>query len=351
MALNRSALRKPVNNQVVDPSTGVMREEWQNYFSVLTGQLNQAVGELSTDDAPADAEYIVGALSSGLSAERLLSSSTSITADLATPGAASLTRAALTGDVTASANSNATTIANSAVTLAKMADLSQGTIIGRAAAAGTGVPQALTSAQATAILDAFTSGAKGLAPASGGGTVNVLRADGTWAPSALSLVQTNSFTTASTTDFTTIPSNTAWLLFTGYITAYSTDGALTLARYSQSGSFLTGASDYAYASPGAAVAGGPSGVGAASASSIQIVNGTDQAGYSEFACNVWRPLGTGRKLLEGRSIAVNGAGTLIYQLVSGVLAANANAIDGVRFLPSAGTFTGAISMYAAIPAT
>ncbi len=140
MALNRSALRKPVNNQVVDPSTGVMREEWQNYFSVLTGQLNQAVGELSTDDAPADAEYIVGALSSGLSAERLLSSSTSITADLATPGAASLTRAALTGDVTASANSNATTIANSAVTLAKMADLAQSTIIGRAAAAGTGAP-------------------------------------------------------------------------------------------------------------------------------------------------------------------------------------------------------------------
>jgi hypothetical protein len=31
------------------------------------------------------------------------------------------------------------------------------------------------------LLDVFTSGAKGLAPASGGGTTNFLRADGTWA--------------------------------------------------------------------------------------------------------------------------------------------------------------------------
>ncbi len=38
----------------------------------------------------------------------------------------------------------------------------------------------LTGTQATAMLDAFNSGLKGLAPASGGGTVNFLRADGTW---------------------------------------------------------------------------------------------------------------------------------------------------------------------------
>jgi hypothetical protein len=40
---------------------------------------------------------------------------------------------------------------------------------------------ALTATQATAALNTFTSGAKGLAPASGGGTSNFLRADGTWA--------------------------------------------------------------------------------------------------------------------------------------------------------------------------
>ncbi len=40
---------------------------------------------------------------------------------------------------------------------------------------------ALTGTQATTLLDAFTSVLKGLAPASGGGTSNFLRADGTWA--------------------------------------------------------------------------------------------------------------------------------------------------------------------------
>lgn len=39
----------------------------------------------------------------------------------------------------------------------------------------------LTGTQVTAMLDTFTSAAKGLAPASGGGTATYLRADGTWA--------------------------------------------------------------------------------------------------------------------------------------------------------------------------
>lgn len=65
-----------------------------------------------------------------------------------------LSRAALTGDVTASAGSNATTIANNAVTtakildanvtLAKMANIATDSILGRATAA-TGVPEVLTA--------------------------------------------------------------------------------------------------------------------------------------------------------------------------------------------------------------
>ena len=94
--------------------------------------------------------------------------------------AGSLTRAALTGDVTAAANNNATTIANNAVTNAKLADMATATIKGRVTA-GTGDPEDLTGTQATTLLDTFTSTLKGLAPASGGGTTNFLRADGTWA--------------------------------------------------------------------------------------------------------------------------------------------------------------------------
>ncbi|MES2211305.1 MAG: glycosyl hydrolase family 28-related protein, partial [Chloroflexota bacterium] len=48
----------------------------------------------------------------------------------------------------------ATTLADGSVTLAKLANLAQSRIIGRAEAAGTGVPQALTPAQVVAIIDA-----------------------------------------------------------------------------------------------------------------------------------------------------------------------------------------------------
>lgn len=79
-------------------------------------------------------------------------------------------------------------IKDAAVTLAKMADLAEARIIGRAAAAGTGVPTALTGTQATVILDAFTGdsgsgGVKGLVPAPGSGDAaagKFLAADGTW---------------------------------------------------------------------------------------------------------------------------------------------------------------------------
>lgn len=97
-----------------------------------------------------------------------------------------LQRAALTGDVTASAGSNATTIANDAVTNAKLANMATQTIKGRTTA-GTGDPEDLTATQATAILNEFvgdsgSGGTKGLvkAPAAGDAT-KFLKGDGTWA--------------------------------------------------------------------------------------------------------------------------------------------------------------------------
>jgi len=87
----------------------------------------------------------------------------------------------LTGEVTGSGSGSfAATIAADAVTNAKLANVATATIKGRTTA-GTGDPEDLTGTQATALLDTFTSGAKGLVPASGGGTTNFLRADGAWA--------------------------------------------------------------------------------------------------------------------------------------------------------------------------
>ena len=90
---------------------------------------------------------------------------------------------ALTGDVTMAAGSTTTAIAANAVTNADLADVPTATLKGRTSA-GTGDPEDLTATQATALLDTFTTAAKGLAPASGGGTTNFLRADGTWAAPA-----------------------------------------------------------------------------------------------------------------------------------------------------------------------
>jgi hypothetical protein len=85
------------------------------------------------------------------------------------------------GDITVSSSGTVWTVDNDAVTNAKLANMAQATIKGRAVGAGTGDPTDLTATQATAVLDVFTSSLKGLAPSSGGGTTNYLRADGTWA--------------------------------------------------------------------------------------------------------------------------------------------------------------------------
>lgn len=73
------------------------------------------------------------------------------------------------------------TIPSGSITNAQLADEAQATIKGRASGAGTGAPQDLTATQATAILNTFTTSLQGLVPASGGGTTNFLRADGTFA--------------------------------------------------------------------------------------------------------------------------------------------------------------------------
>ncbi len=67
-------------------------------------------------------------------------------------------RSALTGDVTASAGSNSTTIANDAISNAKLANMAQATIKGRAAGGGTGDPQDLTASEARTALGSGATG-------------------------------------------------------------------------------------------------------------------------------------------------------------------------------------------------
>lgn len=84
------------------------------------------------------------------------------------------------GDITVASSGTIWAVEANAISNTKLADVPTATFKGRTTA-GTGDPEDLTAAQATALLNDFTSTLKGLAPASGGGTANYLRADGTWA--------------------------------------------------------------------------------------------------------------------------------------------------------------------------
>lgn len=100
----------------------------------------------------------------------------------------------LSGDVSGSGTTAiTTTIGANKVTLAMLAQIATSSFLGRVTAA-TGNVEVLTATQATSLLNAFTSTLKGLAPASGGGTTNFLRADGTWAAPAGAGTTTNSAT-------------------------------------------------------------------------------------------------------------------------------------------------------------
>jgi hypothetical protein len=85
------------------------------------------------------------------------------------------------GDITVSAGGAVWAVDPNAITYSKIQDVTAtNRFLGRITA-GAGDIEELTGTQATTLLDVFSSSLKGLAPSSGGGTNNFLRADGTWA--------------------------------------------------------------------------------------------------------------------------------------------------------------------------
>lgn len=66
------------------------------------------------------------------------------------------------------------------ITLAQFPSIATNTVLGNVSGSGA-VPTALTATQLTTIPNVFTTSLQGLVPASGGGTTNFLRADGTFA--------------------------------------------------------------------------------------------------------------------------------------------------------------------------
>lgn len=121
--------------------------------------------------APTAAEYLVKTADATLSAERVVIDSTTVSANWATSGQVAFERAALTGDVTASANSNSTSIASNAVTTAKIADANvtyakiqnvtaTDKLLGRSTAGAGSVEEIACTAAGRALLDDLDAAAQ-----------------------------------------------------------------------------------------------------------------------------------------------------------------------------------------------
>jgi len=129
----------------------------------------------------------------------------------------------LSGDISGTGTTAiTTTIGANRVTNAMLAQIPTATFHGRVTAA-TGNVENITGTQATTLLDVFSATLKGLAPASGGGTTNFLRADGTWTTpggggsvTSVSVVSANGFAgtvaTASSTPAITLTTTITGIL-------------------------------------------------------------------------------------------------------------------------------------------
>lgn len=97
------------------------------------------------------------------------------------------------------ANTITAIVIDNSITYAKMQDVSATSrFLGRITA-GAGDTEELTGAQANTLLPVFTGVLNGLVPLSGGGTVNFLRADGSWVPGGSGAATTEAFVTIGNT--------------------------------------------------------------------------------------------------------------------------------------------------------
>jgi len=225
-------------------------------------------------------------------------------------------------------------IADDAVTNAKLANMAESTIKGRAAGAGTGDPTDLTATQATAILNAFTDALKGLVPASGGGTTTFLRADATFAApvSIVTAVAQGAVSAAATLDIALGSADMYEIDLINLLPA--TDNVNLFARFSQSSSFLSGASDYRWGRHTFDAR-----VTDASDSEIEVTSavGNVAGEGATLTIRIFKPsTAVFNKVMRWQGVFVSTTPEMINDSGGGQLIANTDAIDGVRFLFSSG---------------
>lgn len=154
--------------------TGMVTGSGTGSFAASLGSFTKA--QLSTAVSDGDVLY-VGDVTSNATHTGDATGSTALTLATVNSNVGSFGSATQVATFTVNGKGLTTAAANVAISI-PMTAISDSTAAGRA------VLGAASATAQTALFDVFTSGAKGLAPASGGGTTNFLRADGTWAAPA-----------------------------------------------------------------------------------------------------------------------------------------------------------------------
>lgn len=184
----------PANPQFIDPGVVVaMLGAAIQSTKISTGTGLEGGGDLSADRtlslAPIPDQSVLGNIS-GASAAPISMNGVDL---LALSGGASSSRT-ITGTGMLTGGGDLTI--DRTLNLASIADLRVlGNVSGSSA-----TPSALTPTQLTTLVNTFTSSLSGAAPASGGGTTNFLRADGSWAaPTSSSITVPSGFDVPSPT--------------------------------------------------------------------------------------------------------------------------------------------------------
>lgn len=170
------------------------------------------------------------------------------------------------------------------------------------------------------------------------------------------LLNSQSASSSSSIDFTSTVVTSTYkmfmLLFTGVIPA--TDGAALLIRLSQSGTFLSGASDYQYVIQGLDTVGAALALADQSESGIVIADAieTVNASYSVNGSVYFSDL-TAASLFKTTLSHVNEVRNTITAFGvwhgAGLLGANASACDGIRVIMSAGNIvSGLFRLYGSL---
>jgi len=242
---------------------------WRNGSKVMSTLIDQGKLSLSAPQNPNDAatkQYVDDSLSADESAR--VAADIHLQAQIDALMGTSLTSGDK-GDITVGSTGTSWTIDSGAVTNAKLANVATATIKGRTTA-GTGAVEDLTGTQVTALLDTFTTAAKGLVPAAtGGGTINFLRADGTWAAppagtvTSVSVVSANGLA-GTVANATTTPAITLSTSITGLLQGNGTGIGAAVAG-----------TDYAPATSGSSLLAGN---GSGGFSNISIGSGLSLAG-------------------------------------------------------------------------